>query len=438
MNGRDSGDLIETEVTVIGGGLAGMAASIHLARAGFRVVCVEPNSGAKQPVGESLDWSAPDLLSALGLPMDRLIRERFATYKRYVTLNLADGSKQHYVPGEWLGQPPFNLELRTMHLDRLRFDEELRSIFTGHGVTLLQDRVVGIEKAGRRVGAVSTAQGKRLVSPWFIDASGGGASLFPRSFNLPVYEYGPRKVAIWGYFNVPEAVEGTSLYAYGTKPRYMEWIWEIPIRENEISVGYVAAGESIKAQRQYLTVEEIFRAQLSHFPRLKALLNDSTSVSPSVTAFQCRVHGGVSGPNWLVIGESASMVDPMTANGVTAALRHAVEATAIITKSRCSKELPTLSSAMYNRRVLDVGRFFNCGIEKVIYDRHIRNRVGVLTAGRVYTIPAFSLNSLYSRIRPNGVLSTILFGFVLSLFRCLAAVYRAVCGRFEATGEAAN
>lgn len=31
------------EVTVIGGGLAGMAASIHLSRAGLRVLCIEPD-----------------------------------------------------------------------------------------------------------------------------------------------------------------------------------------------------------------------------------------------------------------------------------------------------------------------------------------------------------------------------------------------------------
>jgi flavin-dependent dehydrogenase len=436
--GTDAADLSKTDVTVIGGGLAGMAASIHLSKAGFKVVCVETDTGGKQPVGESLDWSAPDLLAALGLPMERLIGEGIATYKKHVTLNLADGSKQHYVPGEWLGNPPFNLELRTMHLDRVRFDNELRRIIIGHGVTVLQDRIVGIEKAGRRVTAVSTAQGIRLASPWFIDASGGGASLFPRSFKLPVYDYGPRKVAIWAYFKVPDAVEGTTLYAYGTKPRYMEWVWEIPIRENEISVGYVATGDSIKAQRQYLTVEEIFRTQLSHFPRFRTLLNNNTTIFPTVTAFQCRVHGGVSGPNWLVVGESASMVDPMTANGVTAALRHAVEAAGIITRSRRSKKISALDSAMYNRRVLDVGRFFNCGIEKVIYDRHIRNRIGVLTAGDVYTIPAFSLNSLYSRIRPKGVLSTILFGSVLSFFRCMATVYRAMCERLEAAGEAAS
>jgi len=32
------------DVTVIGGGLAGMAASIHLSKAGMRVLCIEPDA----------------------------------------------------------------------------------------------------------------------------------------------------------------------------------------------------------------------------------------------------------------------------------------------------------------------------------------------------------------------------------------------------------
>ena len=34
------GSLSQADVTVIGGGLAGMAASLHLAKAGFTVVCI--------------------------------------------------------------------------------------------------------------------------------------------------------------------------------------------------------------------------------------------------------------------------------------------------------------------------------------------------------------------------------------------------------------
>jgi hypothetical protein len=93
---------------------------------------------------------------------------------------------------------------------------------------------------------------------------------------------------------------------------------------------------------------------------------------------------------------------------------------------------------MYSRRVQDLARFFNCGIEKVVYDGPIRNYIGVLTAGDVYTIPAWSLNSVYSRFRPRGVVSTLLFGFLLSLFRASATILYNFCKQYEPTSEVAG
>ena len=231
-------------------------------------------------VGESLDWSAPGLLDALGLTMDQLIAEKIATYKRHVTLKLGDGCDRSYVPGEWLGQPPFNVELRTLHVDRSQLNRLLRKMVLSHGVTILQDRVIAVETEGRRVAAVSTELGNRISSPWFIDASGSAASLFAREFHLPVYESGPRKVAIWSYFPVTTPSEGTTLYAEGVKPPYMEWVWEIPINPSTISVGYVATGETIKALRQQgQTVEDILREKLRRFPRFESLLGSVPAIS---------------------------------------------------------------------------------------------------------------------------------------------------------------
>jgi menaquinone-9 beta-reductase len=406
------------DVTVIGGGLAGMAASIHLSEAGLRVLCIEPDVADTSSVGESLDWSAPGLLKALGLTMEQLIAEKIATYKRHVTLKLGDGCDREYIPGEWLGRPPFNIELRTLHVDRSRLNQLLREIVVSRGCTFLRDRVVEVETSGRRVVAVSTQLGNRVSSPWFIDASGGAACLFARAFRLPAYESGPRKVAIWGYFPVAEPIEGTTLYAEGVKPHYMEWVWEIPINPNTISVGYVAPGETIKTMRQQgQTVNEILTRKLSRFPRFASLLQSVPAVSPSVTSFVCRMHGRVAGTNWLITGEAAAMVDPMTANGVTAALRHASEASRILIESRRRQKIPYLKAAMYSRRVLGLAMFFNRGIERVIYESPIRNRIGVLQAGDVYTVPAWSLNSIYSRFRPHGACKTLLFGFLLDVFR---------------------
>jgi menaquinone-9 beta-reductase len=110
-------------------------------------------------------------------------------------------------------------------------------------------------------------------------------------------------------------------------------------------------------------------------------------------------------------------VDPMTSNGVTAALRHAAEASRLIIESSHRRRIPYLAAAMYGRRILSLAKFFNLGIERVIYESPIRNRIGVLLAGEVYTVPAWSLNAIYSRLRPHGPFKTLLFSGLLSFFR---------------------
>src|SRR5580704_4966715 len=283
---QDESDQID--VTVIGGGLAGMAASIHLADAGLRVVCIEADPIDTDPVGESLDWSAPELLKRLGLTKEHLLEQGIATYKLHVVLKLRDGSQQHYVPGEWLGKPPYNVDLRTLHVDRTQLNQALREILLGKGIRLLNDRVVHVETAGQIVKAVVTVKGERIVSPWFLDASGSGAALFPRIFKLPVYEYGPHKVAMWDYFTVPESIEGTTLHADGEGPPYMEWVWQIPIHPHTISVGYVCPGDAVKVKRQQgLSIQDIFEMQLKRFPDLENLYHDTAKRPPRTTSFRC-------------------------------------------------------------------------------------------------------------------------------------------------------
>ena len=287
-----------------------------------------------------------------------------------------------------------------------------------------------METSGRIVKALVTASGNRIVSPWFIDASGSGATLFPRIFKLPVYEYGPHKVAMWDYFTVPESVDGTTLHSDGAGPRYMEWVWQIPIHPHTISVGYVCPGEAVKLKRQQgLSMQDIFAAQLQQFPDLQSLKHDPAKKSPRTTSFRCRVFARISGPNWLVAGEAAAMVDPMTSNGVTAALRQAEEASRLIIRFRKRRSIPRLPASMYSQRVLSMARFFNSAIEDVLYDWPIRNQIGPFRAGDVYTIPAWSINVIYSRSRPQGFVSTTLFRLLLASLRHSLRVFHWFCRR---------
>jgi menaquinone-9 beta-reductase len=425
-------DLASTvfDVTVMGGGLAGKAASLHLAKAGLKVVCIEPMETNSQAVGESLDWSAPDLLNALGLPMEDLINARMATWKRHVTLKSRDGQSEHYVPTPWLAGPPFHIELRTLHVDRTLLDQKLETMVKDSGVTLVRDKVVRVARDGKRIVAVHTAGGASFSSPWFIDASGLAASVLPREFKLPAIQFGPAKVALWTYFSVTDPVEGTTLYMDPQANEYLEWVWEIPISTDVVSVGYVTTGAAIKAKRELgLSVEECFRQQLTKFPRFDPLLQAGAKSGLNVTSYRCRVHTTAAGPNWLIAGEAASMVDPITANGVTAALRHAADASRLILKYRKRGRLPLRPRICYSTRILQMARFFNSGIEKIVYEPGVRNRIGMGRSGTVYTSPAWSMNVVYARLKPKGIFSTFFLSSILGFFRASAWVLYQVCKR---------
>src|SRR5579871_2661728 len=136
---KDKAEL-HADAVVIGGGLAGQAAAIHLARGGLRVVCLEPREALRPIIGESLDWSAPQLFEQLGLKMEELVATGAATFKRHITVTSADGATEEYLPGAWLAERPWNVEVRTLHLDRVQVNDRLLQAASAYPILALRER----------------------------------------------------------------------------------------------------------------------------------------------------------------------------------------------------------------------------------------------------------------------------------------------------------
>jgi flavin-dependent dehydrogenase len=418
---RDDKTELAADAVVIGGGLAGQAAAIHLARGGLQVICLEPRESFHNIVGESLDWSAPQLFAQLGLTLEDLVSSGAATFKRHITVTAPDGAQQEYLPGAWLTEHPWNVEIRTLHLDRLQVHSQLQQTACAHGVVTLHERAIGFEIQNRRILTVETSEGHCIRAPWIIDASGAAASVLGREFILPFTAYGPRKVALWANFPTEDWVEGTTLYMLSPASEYMEWIWEIPIRPGVSSIGYIASGSKVKLQRAHgLKNPDLLSKQMHKFARLSALAKYAPPERVAVTSFLCRTYRGVCGPNWIIIGEAASQSDPITGNGVTAALRHAAEASALICRYQHRQSIPVLARTAYNLRVSGVGRYFNSLIEKLFYESPLRARLGLFGTARAYTVPAWLTNLVYSRVRPRRLLGTVAFCFALVTIRAVA------------------
>jgi len=412
------------DVVVVGMGLAGLAAGIHLSRAGLRVAAIENAGFPHARVGESLDWSSPILLKNLGLSRELLIKEGVATWKRKIRVEPLGEHPFGAQPDEYefLSKKPLEFEVLTLHVDRTELDQRLFAMAEALGVTFVWDRVATLESQRQRVLACQTECHGRIAAPWFIDST-GRAGLFAKALGIPRTEFGRPKVCLWTYFNGRCDCEGTTFFTDGGA-EYLWWIWEIPIRPDKVSVGLVVPAEQIRARFQTgQRLNEIFRNDLAKFPRFHQRLVEQPDFQVSTCSWRNYVHRQVCGENWLMAGESASLPDPLTANGVTAALRHAQEASEFILESASRRSLSLWQRYVYKTNVCRMGRIYNFGIEKIIYDSPLRRGVGTALALRVYAHFGYSMNALYSKFQPRRPVAIIMFGFLMGALRAWMEVW---------------
>jgi len=402
------------DAVVMGAGPGGLAAAIHLRRGGLRVLCIEPDQFPHDRVGESLDWSGPGLLAQLGISRDSLIADKVATYKRHIEIVQPDRPAYQAQPEAWFQNPPLKFETITLHADRKALDQRIFETARQAGAEFLWDKVTEIESEGERVTAVRTSDGQRIEARWFIDASGLGARLLARKFEVPKIEYGKKKVCLWCHFETPIRTEGTTFYGNVFSDEYLSWIWEIPISPTVTSVGCVMSADFAKQQRhQGKETSQILWDALAPYARFNELLKEQSDAVVHSAAYRSYVHTNACGPNWLMVGEAASLPDPLTANGVTAAFRHAAEGVKFIVQSNERGELTARQRRIYNTNVQRMGHVFNHSIETSIYDNSIRWGLGVMPAQKIYTAFSYTVNALYTKYKPQGRLSMMCFGCIM-------------------------
>lgn len=401
------------DVVVAGAGLGGLAAAIHLRRGGLRVLCIEPEKFPHNKVGESLDWSSPGMLAQLGITRESLIADEVATYKKHIEIVTPDRPAYQAQPELWFRNPPLKFEVITLHADRVALDQRIYKAAGDAGAEFLWDRVTEVECDEDRITAVRTAGGQRVEARWFIDASGMGGRLFARKFQIPKSDYGRKKVCLWCHFDTPIRTEGTTFYTNIAGDEYLSWIWEIPISPKVTSVGCIMTAEFVqRRRRQGTATQQILWDALSPYARFDRLLEEQHNTPVHAVSYQSYVYGNACGPNWLIMGEAASLPDPLTANGVTAAFRHAAEGSRFILQSCERGHLTRYQRWLYNANVQRMGHVFNHSIETSIYENSIRWGLGVMPAQKIYTAFSYTVNALYSRLRPKGWMAMLCFGCI--------------------------
>jgi flavin-dependent dehydrogenase len=395
------------DVAIAGAGVAGLALATELARAGHRVVAVEPAPPGAFRVGESLDWEAPILLARLGHRVERWVEQGKATVKGGIVTT----SASH--PGERLEighSPTFRALMRlvgrhrpTVHVDREAVDLDLLEGALAAGAEVISAKVRSVMVEGDRVVGLELTGGRTLRARFYADAS-GRAALFRRAFGIGHEPIGGRRAVIRARF--PHAYD-----QMGTRLRTDDslgepaWVWDINVRESITDIGVVLAASDLARLRLELgSVRAVFLHQTCKHADLEWLepLVDERTRFWSCT-FQNLVAERSGGENWIAVGEAAFVVDALLSSGFSASLRTGLLASTIIDEALarrrgalCPKRL-----RIYHEKTAAQVRTVNLLLETLWYRGRLRDeyslRLNVLSILAVN----FNLNHLHTRYVPR-------------------------------------
>jgi len=305
------------DIAIIGGGPAGSAAAMVLARAGVSVLLIDRGDGWARGIGESLPPMAAPLLRALGVWDQFLAAGHLPSHGNRSAWGTPEAEER-----DFLSHP----EGVGWHLDRPRFDAMLVDAAVragasyarrtrlarrrrGAGGAWLLDLVVGGRETTVRAGAI-------------VDASGRTAVL-ARAEGVPRAAY-DRLVGVVGTL-IPTDVEGDPAFDQDSLTLIEAvpdgWWYAARIPGGRLVVAHMTDAD-IAASRGVRSPSG-WSASLADAPRIQERvrrhgyrLDAALRVVPADSSYL----RDVGGDGWCAVGDAAAAHDPLSSFGITGAL----------------------------------------------------------------------------------------------------------------------
>ena len=315
------------DVLVVGAGPAGAAAAIHAADAGLEVLLVDAATFPRDKTcGDGLTPRAIHSLARLGLA-DEVTRD----YRnKGLKLRGFGGS----VTAPW---PEGHYGTVGSAMPRTEFDHLVVRAAVARGATLWEDATAtAVTREGRSIGEVTVRQGgvdKQVRARWILVAD-GVRSTFGKLLGREWHRGEVYGIAARSYCTSPMSTEpwihsdvellddtGTVQPGYG---------WIFPLGDGRVNLG--AGALSTDARPAKVNTKKL----LAHYAARKRQewqLGPEQDVASALLPMGGAV-SNVAGPNWMLIGDAAALVNPLNGEGIDYGLESAEMAVGLLQEGR--------------------------------------------------------------------------------------------------------
>jgi flavin-dependent dehydrogenase len=381
---------VSCDVLIVGGAVSGASAAILLKRRmpHLSVVVVEKSERFDWKVGESTVEISAYFLTRVLKQYDHLSREQLPKQAfRYWFVNdrvqnLRDASEVG--PTQLARTPSFQL-------DRSKLDEHLLKVAAEEGSQVWRPaRVTSMELDGDsgNTAVVERADGERVEvrAKWIVDASGRHAMLARKRGGVTPIDSHPIS-AIWVRYRGVKDLDGTEVA--GTDPAdpfsravlasrrlatnhftgWGYWIWFIPLKDGETSVGLV--WDKRLLQPEGTTPLDKLQRFLDGNPLTRELLEHAAPVDGD-----CRSYGHLPyfvdsfiGPGWTCVGDAGGFLDPFYSPGLDQMAFSVHSRVDLIARALAGTPAEEMEKAYaeHNRRY---ARFFKYFYESIYRDKY--------------------------------------------------------------------
>jgi 1H-pyrrole-2-carbonyl-[peptidyl-carrier protein] brominase len=320
---------MKTNVLIIGGGPAGCAAAMFLAKEGIKPIILEQEEFPRFHIGESMTGEAGAVLRRLGLEEQML--ERKFPVKHGVRVF---GTNSWFIPVARRDED-WNLHLTsTWQVRRSDFDAMMLEEAQKRGAKLIRGTAksaLRTEEGGVRGVTIKRPDGssEEIEADVVIDCSGMATFLANQKVTGPKY-LGSYDKQIAFFTHVKGAVRDSGTSGEMAKDNTLifyqkkyHWAWFIPVDDEVVSLGIVVPTAEFQKHKQ--DREEFFRTYLPQInPEIVRRTEniefvEKVHVIPNYS-FQVR---GFCGKGFICLGDAHRFIDPIFSFGLSAAVREA-------------------------------------------------------------------------------------------------------------------